>query len=96
MTIQGWIELEANKYLNELNKRNPYAVSESGFVAGANLLLPRLLKAEELLSRFLLVHNEPCRTDHHGYCQSHFLEENCLVRETHLQIAEKKNGTLYD
>jgi len=28
-----------------------------------------------------LVDYEECRTDHHGYCQTHRLEENCSVAE---------------
>lgn len=24
--------------------------------------------------------DDPCRYDHHGYCQSHFLEEDCSVK----------------
>lgn len=25
------------------------------------------------------IDNEPCRLDHHGYCQTHYLEEDCSV-----------------
>jgi len=33
---------------------------------------PELLEA---LREMVEVHDEPCRLDHHGYCQSHFLDE---------------------
>jgi len=36
----------------------------------------------ELSEEFLEVHDEPCRLDHHGCCQSHFLEEDCLIVRT--------------
>lgn len=32
-----------------------------------------------LLLEFIEVHDEPCWRDHHGYCQAHFLEEDCMV-----------------
>ena len=36
---------------------------------------------KELLEEFLEIHGE-CNHDHHGYCQTHFLEENCLIERT--------------
>lgn len=42
----------------------------------------QLEMAMELLEEFYDMHGgTPCRFDHHGYCQEHFLEEgeNCLV-----------------
>lgn len=38
-------------------------------------LRKELEKARELLKA--LVDDEPCRYDHHGYCQTRRLEENC-------------------
>lgn len=35
-----------------------------------------------LLREFVAVTGENCRHDHHGYCQEHFLEEDCLVART--------------
>jgi hypothetical protein len=32
---------------------------------------------KELLRRN--IDDEPCRLDHHGYCQAHYLEEDCSV-----------------
>ena len=32
---------------------------------------------KELLKRN--IDDEPCRLDHHGYCQAHYLEEDCSV-----------------
>lgn len=45
----------------------------------------------ELLKSFVEVHDEPCRTDHHGYCQTHFLDdvnnEGCRVANAKKMIA---------
>lgn len=37
------------------------------------------------------IDNEPCRLDHHGYCQTHYLEEDCSVAAARaaLQSQEK-------
>lgn len=32
--------------------------------------------------------NDPCRFDHHGLCQSHFLSKPCLVAEARLLLTE--------
>jgi hypothetical protein len=47
--------------------------------------------AVKLLSEWLDVHDEPCRYDHHGYCQSHFLQEDCIVKRTKLKIESWKS-----
>jgi hypothetical protein len=39
-------------------------------------------KLRNLLKEFLDVHDEECRFDHHGYCQAHFLEKDCLIKRT--------------
>lgn len=40
--------------------------------------------AEALLMEWLELNDTPCRFDHHGYCQEHFLQEGneCIVRRT--------------
>ena len=45
-------------------------------------MIKRIKHLEELnqtlvqcLQEMVDVHDEPCRLDHHGYCQSHFLDD---------------------
>lgn len=59
-------------------------VSGGRDVADANARLiaaaPDLLAA---LEKMVAVHDEPCRFDHNGYCQSHYLDhqvDGCLVQ----------------
>ena len=40
----------------------------------------RIAELEGLLAEFVEVNDEPCHLDHHGYCQTHFLEEDCVVK----------------
>lgn len=40
----------------------------------------RIAGLEGLLAEFVEVNDEPCHLDHHGYCQTHFLEEDCVVK----------------
>lgn len=44
----------------------------------------------ETLERWYDLHNTPCRYDHHGYCQEHFLESKgeCIVEVTRAVLAE--------
>ncbi len=57
-------------------------------------LAPDLLKAlEELLE----VQDEPCRIDHQGYCQSHYLDNvnihgGCRVANARALVAKVKGG----
>ena len=40
--------------------------------------------AEHLLNEWLNIHDTPCRYDHHGYCQEHYLQPKgeCVVELT--------------
>lgn len=40
--------------------------------------------AIDLLQEWADLHDTPCRFDHHGYCQEHYLEEgeDCIVART--------------
>lgn len=41
-------------------------------------------KAKALLEEWLEIHDTPCRFDHHGYCQEHYLQDKgeCIVELT--------------
>lgn len=43
----------------------------------AELLLSssKIKDLEEILEEVIEVESEPCRYDHHGYCQSHWMHE---------------------
>ena len=45
-------------------------------------------EVKQLLSDLLDIFGTECRLDHHGYCQEHFLEENCATK----RIAEFLNS----
>lgn len=45
-------------------------------------LQKRLAVAELLLKEWAEIHPDPCRTDHHGYCQEHYVQEDCIVKRT--------------
>lgn len=54
--------------------------------------------SEETLLRLLSVmvehHDEACRYDHHGYCQAHFLEEECTVAEARKILDNMRKGVI--
>ncbi len=66
------------------------AYTKTAKEAGDALALARdeILRLQALLHRWIEVageglHGETgCRLDHHGYCQAHFMEEDCLVPAT--------------
>ena len=50
-------------------------------------------KAEIEKLRGLLSRNidpDPCQLDHHGYCQTHYLEEDCSVAAARAALGETK------
>lgn len=59
-----------------------------------NDLFTRLL---DCLVELVEVNDEPCRLDHHGYCQSHFLDDvndgGCRVANAKSVILEAKEKT---
>ena len=46
----------------------------------------------ELLEELMELFDEPCRHDHHGYCQEHFLGDPCVIAELKNALAEYKAG----
>jgi hypothetical protein len=48
--------------------------------------------AEFVLSEWLILHDEECRVDHHGRCQTHFLEINCIVLRTKELVKKLQNS----
>ena len=48
-----------------------------------------LNKTRELLGEFIEVHDEECWYDHHGYCQAHFVEDDCLIKRTKAALSEE-------
>jgi len=46
----------------------------------------------ELLEEWVEINGEPCRLDHHGYCQSHYLQEgdDCIVKRSKEAIQREK------
>ena len=43
-------------------------------------------RLRELLARN--IDDEPCWRDHHGYCQAHYLEEDCRVAAARAALGE--------
>lgn len=39
-------------------------------------------KAISLLKEWERLNEEPCHYDHHGYCQTHYLQEDCVYKRT--------------
>lgn len=42
----------------------------------------QIATAMEMLSEWEKLHDSPCRLDHHGLCQEHFLQSDCVVVRT--------------
>lgn len=56
--------------------------SDRAWLNKANATTEALAVAKGFLQSFVAYHDAPCRLDHHGYCQEHFLEMgNCTVAE---------------
>jgi len=49
----------------------------------------REARLEAALVRLLDVLDEPCRYDHHGYCQTHFVENPCRVAEARALVCQE-------
>jgi hypothetical protein len=54
-------------------------------------LTPAPLDPYTLLEEWLELHFDPCFYDHHGYCQSHFLQDkgSCIVELTRKFLEER-------
>jgi hypothetical protein len=48
--------------------------------------------AEKLLREWFNLHDYPCRLDHHGNCQEHYLQTDCIVTRTRAALAAKGVG----
>ena len=46
-------------------------------------------RLRELLAEMVEVHEDPCRLDHHGYCQEHFLDD---VNDGGCRVANAKTA----
>lgn len=63
--------------------RNPEVCNCSAVESADRLIeldTQRLSEALILLHRLVDREDEPCRLDHHGYCQTHLLELECSVK----------------
>ena len=49
----------------------------------------REAKLEAALIRLLEVMDEPCRYDHHGNCQAHFVENPCCVADARALVCQE-------
>lgn len=59
-------------------------------LAAANRIIAQAAEIErlrDLLSRN--IDDDPCWRDHHGYCQTHYLEEDCSVAAARAALAGK-------
>lgn len=56
----------------------------------ANQALRDVCEVGEVLAAILEGHPEPCRLDHNGACQSHFMERNCSVARARAILARKE------
>ncbi len=77
---------------DEWTNTRPYFYAHPKILEAADRI--QALTAEVWRLRKLLqrnIENEPCRLDHHGYCQTHYLEEDCSVAAARaaLQSQEK-------
>jgi hypothetical protein len=46
----------------------------------------KLERVLALLEEWNEMHDTPCRFDHHGYCQEHYLEDDCIVARTKKEL----------
>lgn len=74
-----------------------YEQPDAIFIAAAhNTDIPRLLRAVEVLGeaveRLTDCLNDECHSDHHGYCQAHFLEKDCSVVFARRALADVREG----
>ena len=55
-------------------------------------------RLRKLLIDFLAVNDEPCRLDHHGYCQAHWLHSaaDCPVARARTAIGETHAQASFD
>jgi hypothetical protein len=76
--ISPWVE-------SAFDESDEIALANSNLIAAAPDLLSCLIEMVE-------VHNEPCHLDHHGCCQSHFLDDvnegGCRVANARAAIAK--------
>lgn len=53
----------------------------------AALAVPEVAALVDTAARVLAPLDEPCRHDHHGYCQAHFVEADCSVAALRAALA---------
>ena len=61
--------------------------------AARNKLEKCLTQTIEILERWLVMNVMPCRLDHHGICQTHYVSDNCVQKCT-TEYLEKIRKTL--
>ena len=57
--------------------------------------VPEIAALIEAIANLMSVFPDPCRYDHHGKCQEHFIEDDCSVAKTKAAlraIAESRDG----
>lgn len=69
-------------------KNFPGSTEEDGVCVGANVAATLAMEVATTidilkthLQGFLAVNDGECRFDHHGYCQTHYIEKPCRVAE---------------
>lgn len=48
----------------------------------------------KLLCEYVEILGNKCWYDHHGYCQEHFMEKDCLIARTIKLLEEDNNKTI--
>lgn len=76
-----WIKVPLNHYIIKGVRGEYYPIADDILNETYEQVLSPAEEALEMLEVFVdYFRDEPCWTDHHGYCQAHWLETDCTVQ----------------
>jgi hypothetical protein len=75
---------DQQKTITQFGKDND-TLSDALVVARAEVA-----KLRGLLAELVECNDGPCHLDHHGYCQTHFLESDCVIKRAREALAQKE------
>jgi DNA repair ATPase RecN len=82
------VEAQYAHVLGHANRQEDRAEAAEAKLAASEARVEKLRAA--LADLVACQGNDPCRYDHHGYCQEHYIEADCSVKKARAALEETK------